>query len=80
LQHHQTAPIVREPSRSGAKSLGVLTPVRSIVPKTDCGARSGGRGIGLRLLLLLYTMRKLDIRRQRRALSEGCRAVLVLFG
>jgi hypothetical protein len=32
LQHHQTVPIVRELSRSGAKSLGVLTPARGVVP------------------------------------------------
>jgi hypothetical protein len=45
-------------SRSGAKSLGVLMPVPSIVPQTDCSSGSGRHGIGLRLLLLLYTMRR----------------------
>jgi hypothetical protein len=54
LQHHQALPIVREMSRSGAKSLGVLMPVPSIVPQTDCSSGSGRHGIGLRLLLLLY--------------------------
>jgi hypothetical protein len=81
LQHHQAAPIVRELSRSGAKSLGVLTPVLSIIAQADCGSRRDRRGIGLRLLLLLYAVRRwLGIRGQRCALSEGCRAVLVLFG
>jgi hypothetical protein len=81
LQHHQTTPIVRELNCLGAKSLGALTPVRRIVAETDCGSRSDRPGIGLRLLLLLYDVRRwLGIRRQRRALSKGCRAVLVLFG
>jgi hypothetical protein len=52
LHHHQTAPIVRELGRSGAKSLGVLTPVRSIVPYTHCGSRIDRR-VTLGLLLLL---------------------------
>jgi hypothetical protein len=38
-------------SRSGAKSLGVLTQMPSIVPQTDCSGGSGRHGIGLRLLL-----------------------------
>jgi hypothetical protein len=44
LQHRQTAPIVRELSRSGAKSLGVLTPVLSMSRKPIAAAEAAGTG------------------------------------